>query len=129
MKTVRKDIRGLDQSVLDVIEEYAQKQNVTSNELLRDVINDYAKRIKEIESSKILHAQIDDLIEANNRLIETQNRNTIAMGEIAKTILERLDYYLPQMAGQTTEKNRTGSLQDTILPSIFTTEGEEEGEE
>ncbi|MGR8823250.1 hypothetical protein [Leuconostoc citreum] len=96
MKTLRKDIRGLDQDVLDVIEKYAEKQNVTSNDLLREVINDFAKRIEEVEASKVLHAQIDDLITANNRLIETQNQNTIIVGELARKIIERLDLYLPE---------------------------------
>ncbi|WP_349535065.1 hypothetical protein [Leuconostoc citreum] len=96
MKTLRKDIRGLDHDVLDVIESYAQKQNVTSNDLLREVINDFAKRIEEVEASKVLHAQIDDLITANNRLIETQNQNTIIVGELARKIIERLDFYLPE---------------------------------
>ncbi|MGR8808909.1 hypothetical protein [Leuconostoc citreum] len=96
MKTLRKDIRGLDQDVLDVIEKYAEKQNVTSNDLLREVINDFAKRIDEVEASKVLHAQIDDLITANNRLIETQNQNTIIIGELARKIIGRLDLYLPE---------------------------------
>lgn len=96
MKTLRKDIRGLDQDVLDVIEKYAEKQNVTSNDLLREIINDFAKRIDEVEASKVLHAQIDDLITANNRLIETQNQNTIIIGELARKIIERLDLYLPE---------------------------------
>ena len=96
MKTLRKDIRGLDQDVLDVIEKYAEKQNVTSNDLLREVINDFAKRIEEVEASKVLHAQIDDLVTANNRLIETQNQNTIIVGELTRKIIERLDLYLPE---------------------------------
>lgn len=96
MKKIRKDIRGLDEETLNVIEQYAQKEGVTANELLRELITDYAKRIQEIEASEILHAYIDDLIEANNRLIQTQNENTLVIGELAKKIIERLDFYLPK---------------------------------
>ncbi|WP_099044400.1 hypothetical protein [Leuconostoc citreum] len=96
MKKIRKDIRGLDEDTLNVIEQYAQKAGVTANELLRELITDYAKRIQEIEASEILHAYIDDLIEANNRLIQTQNENTLVIGELAKKIIERLDFYLPK---------------------------------
>ncbi|BAX72900.1 hypothetical protein [Leuconostoc mesenteroides] len=106
MRTIRKDIRGIEPETIEVIEKYATQQGVTSNDLLRDVINDFAKRIQEVESSKILHAQIDDLIEANNRLIKTQNDNTFAMGEIVKTILERLDYYLPYIDTNEIQKAR-----------------------
>lgn len=106
MKTTRKEIRGIDISVLEIIETYAKNSNITSNQLIKEVITDFAKRIQEVESSKILHAQIDDLIEANNRLIKTQNDNTFAMGEIAKTILERLDYYLPSIDTNEIQKAR-----------------------
>ncbi|MGQ2284479.1 hypothetical protein [Leuconostoc pseudomesenteroides] len=106
MKTTRKEIRGIDISVLEIIETYAKNNNITSNQLIKEVITDFAKRIQEVQSSNILHAQIDDLIEANNRLIKTQNDNTFAMGEIAKTILERLDYYLPSIDTNEIQKAR-----------------------
>lgn len=117
MRTIRKDIRGIEPETIEVIEKYATQQGVTSNDLLRDVINDFAKRIQEVESSKILHAQIDDLIEANNRLIKTQNDNTFAMGEIAKTILERLDYYLPSI--DTNEIHKARLKENFELKNVF----------
>lgn len=112
MNTTRKEIRGIDISVLEIIENYAKENNITSNQLIKEVITDFAKRIQEVDSSKILHAQIDDLIEANNRLIRTQNENTLAMGEIAKTIVERLDYYLPPIDTNEIQKARLKGKND-----------------
>lgn len=106
MATIVKTIRGLNYRTIELIEQRATKLNVSPNELIREVLDDYAKRIQEVDSSKILHAQIDDLIEANNRLIRTQNDNTLAMGEIAKTIIERLDYYLPPIDTNEIQKAR-----------------------
>lgn len=106
MKTVRKDIRGLEETTLKIIEEYALKQGVSSNDLLREVITDYAKRIQEIEASEVLHAQIDDLIAANNELINTQNQNTLVMGELTKKIISRLDFYLPPIDIKEIQKSR-----------------------
>ncbi|WP_349550028.1 hypothetical protein [Leuconostoc pseudomesenteroides] len=127
MKTVRKDIRGLDEQTLNVIEDYARKQGVTSNELLRELIIDYAKRIQEIESSKILHAYIDDLISANNELIQTQNQNTLVIGKLAKTIIERLDFYLPEMDTPDVEektKSRQKGENNSSVPELNSTDFE-----
>ncbi|WP_349550125.1 hypothetical protein [Leuconostoc pseudomesenteroides] len=96
MKTTRKELRGLDTEVMMIIEKRAEKVGTTSNQLIKEMINDYARRIEEVEASKVLHAQIDDLVTANNRLIETQNQNTIIVGELARKIIERLDFYLPE---------------------------------
>lgn len=115
MKTVRKDIRGLEETTLKIIEEYALKQGVTSNDLLREVINDYAKRIQEIEASEVLHAQIDDLITANNELIDTQNQNTLVMGELTKKIISRLDFYLPPIDIDEIEKSRLKEKNESNL--------------
>ncbi|WP_349549764.1 hypothetical protein [Leuconostoc pseudomesenteroides] len=96
MKTIRKEVRGLDKNDVIVIEKYAEKQGLTFNMLVKDVITDYAKRIQEIEASKVLHAQIDDLIAANNELIDTQNQNTLVMGELSRKIISRLDFYFSE---------------------------------
>lgn len=106
MKTVRKEVRGLDENDVLVIEKYAEKQGLTFNMLVKDVITDYAKRIQEIEASEVLHAQIDDLITANNELIDTQNQNTLVMGELTKKIISRLDFYLPSVDTNEIKKSR-----------------------
>ncbi|CCF25163.1 MULTISPECIES: hypothetical protein [Leuconostoc] len=97
MSQTIKTIRGIDTETINLIDARASELNVTSNELIREVLKDYAKNIQEVESSVVLHAYIDDLIEANNRLIQTQNQNTLVIGQLAKKIIERLDFYLPKM--------------------------------
>lgn len=106
MATTIKTIRGIDQKTLDVIEERGKNLGVSSNELIRTVLDDYAKRIQEIEASEVLHAQIDDLIASNNELIDTQNQNTLVMGELTKKIISRLDYYLPSLDTNEIKKSR-----------------------
>ena len=97
MSQTIKTIRSIDTETINLIDARASELNVTSNELIREVLKDYAKSIQEVESSVVLHAYIDDLIEANNRLIQAQNQNTLVIGELAKKIIERLDFYLPKM--------------------------------
>lgn len=106
MSQTIKTIRGIDTETINVIDARASELNITSNELIREVLKDYANRIQEVESSEILHAYIDDLIEANNRLIQTQNQNTLVIGELAKKIIERLDFYVPEMRSPDFEKNK-----------------------
>ncbi len=47
---------------------------------------------------KKLDADIDELIDANNNLIQDHNDNTLVFGELAKKIISRLDFYLPPLA-------------------------------
>lgn len=97
MDTVRKDIRGLNPEVLDVIEKRAKQEGVTSNDLLRELITNYARQIEEDSAAKILHTYLDDLIMANNNVVHGLNDNTIAIGEMFKTILARLEMYFPDL--------------------------------
>ena len=97
MDTVRKDIRGLNPDVLDVIEKRAKQEGVTSNDLLRELITNYARQIEEDSAAKMLHTYLDDLIMANNNVVHGLNDNTIAIGEMFKTILARLEMYFPDL--------------------------------
>ncbi|MCK8605766.1 hypothetical protein LNP18_06560 [Leuconostoc citreum] len=116
MATTIKTIRGIDQNTLDVIEKRGEKLGVSSNELIRTVLDDYAKRIQEIEASEVLHAQIDDLIAANNELIDTQNQNTLVMGELTKNIISRLDFYLPFIDTNDIKKSRRHENKGAVNP-------------
>lgn len=100
MQTVRKDIRGLDPKDLEIIAKHAEEDGVSTNDLLREVISDYAHRLEEDKASKVLHAYIDDLIMANNNVVHGLNDNTIAIGEMFKVLLDRLDMYLPQLTDE-----------------------------
>lgn len=91
METVRKEIRGLDKSDLDIIEKFAKNNNIRTNELLKEVVHDYAIQIRERHASNTLHAYIDDLIAANNNLVLTTNYNTVVIGETLKFFLDKLE--------------------------------------
>ncbi|MCK8605709.1 hypothetical protein LNP18_06275 [Leuconostoc citreum] len=113
METTVKTIRGIDVQTIQLIESRADKLGVSSNELIRNALDDYARRIQEVEASETLHAYIDDLIEANNNLVASQNQNTLILGEIAKTIIERINYYLPAQDMKTAHgKNNTQATND-----------------
>lgn len=97
MQTVRKEVRGLDKQDLKIIDQRAQAEGTSTNELLRIVITDYAKRIREDDAGNVLHSYLDDLIMANNNVVHGLNDNTIAIGEMFKTILARLEMYFPDL--------------------------------
>jgi hypothetical protein len=86
MQTVRKEVRGLNKQDLNIIEQRAKSEGTSTNELLRIVITDYAKRIREDSAAKVLHTYLDDLIMANNNVVHALNDNTIAIGDMFKTI-------------------------------------------
>ncbi|MET3356669.1 UNVERIFIED_ORG: transcriptional regulator of acetoin/glycerol metabolism [Leuconostoc holzapfelii] len=117
MKTVRKDIRGLEPHVLNVIEQHAKEEGVTSNDLLREVITDYARRIEEDNASKTLHSYIDDLIMANNNVVHGLNENTLVIGEMFKTILARLEMYFPELNDEVARIQKKASPQEKNFPT------------
>lgn len=112
---VTKTIRLLESDDLEVIEEHAKNEDVTTNELLRMIISDYATQLRERQASETLHAYIDDLIAANNNLVLTTNYNTVVIGEVLKVFLSKLEKlegesdpdlkYLSQQLDQLTNKN------------------------
>lgn len=100
MQTVSKDIRGLNPKDLEIIAKHAEAEGVSTNDLLREVISDYAHHLEEDKASKVLHAYIDDLITANNNVVHAMNDNTLAIGEMFKVLLARLYMYLPELSDE-----------------------------
>ncbi|MFT8841108.1 MAG: hypothetical protein ABF933_02040 [Leuconostoc citreum] len=97
MAGITKTVRNIDEHALKIIEEHALKEDVTANQLIREQIEDYAKRLEEDSAAKTLHTYLDDLIMANNNVVHGLNDNTIAIGEMFKTILARLEMYFPDL--------------------------------
>lgn len=97
MAGITKTVRNIDEHALKIIEEHALKEDVTANQLIRELIEDYAKRLEEDSAAKTLHTYLDDLIMANNNVVHGLNDNTIAIGEMFKTILARLEMYFPEL--------------------------------
>ncbi|WP_154266214.1 hypothetical protein [Leuconostoc lactis] len=113
---VRKEVRGLEKSDLVTIDQRAKEEGTSTNELLRIVITDYAKRIREDDAAKILHSYIDDLIIANNNVVHGLNDNTIAIGEMFKTILARLEMYFPDLSDEVERIQKNARPQEKNLP-------------
>ncbi|MSB65614.1 hypothetical protein GKC72_00065 [Leuconostoc lactis] len=116
MTLVRKEVRGLEKSDLVTIDQRAKEEGTSTNELLRIVITDYAKRIREDDAAKILHSYIDDLIIANNNVVHGLNDNTIAIGEMFKTILARLEMYFPDLSDEVERIQKNARPQEKNLP-------------
>lgn len=91
MENTRKEIRGVNPKYLTVIQSYAEQNNMKMNTILVDVIEAFGKKISELQASEVLHSQIDDLITANNNLINSQNQNTLVIGESLKAFAEQLE--------------------------------------
>ncbi|MGR8861825.1 ribbon-helix-helix protein, CopG family [Leuconostoc citreum] len=112
MTLVRKEVRGLEKSDLKIIDQRAKEEGTSTNELLRIVISDYAKRIKEDDAAKTLHSYIDDLIMANNNVVHGLNENTLVIGEMFKTILARLEMYFPELNDEVARIQKNASPQE-----------------
>lgn len=117
MTLVRKEVRGLEKSDVVVIEQRAQAEGTSTNELLRIVITDYAKRIREEAAAQTLHSYIDDLILANNNVVRGLNDNTLAIGEMFKTILARLELYFPELTDEVARIQANARPQEKNLPA------------
>ncbi|CAM3162705.1 FIG00773403: hypothetical protein [Leuconostoc inhae] len=116
MALVRKEVRGLEKDDLFIIDQRAKEEGTSTNELLRIVITDYAKRIKEDNATNILHSYLDDLIMSNNNVIHGLNENTIAIGEMFKTILARLEMYFPDLNDEVERIQKNARPQEKKLP-------------
>ena len=116
MKGITKTIKNIDEHALNIIEAQASKENVSSSQLIREQIEDYAKRLEEDSAAKILHTYLDDLIMANNNVVHGLNDNTIAIGEMFKTILARLEMYFPDLNDEVERIKKTARPQEKKLP-------------
>lgn len=115
MAGITKTVRNIDNHALEVIEEHALKEDVTVNQLIRELIEAYAQRLERIDASQKLDADIDELIDANNNLIQAHNDNTLVFGELAKKIISRLDFYLPPLADDIEQIQNNARPQEKIL--------------
>lgn len=116
MKGITKTIKNIDEHALKIIEIQASKENVSSSQLIREQIEDYAKRLEEDNAAKILHTYLDDLIMANNNVVHGLNDNTIAIGEMFKTILARLEMYFPDLNDEVERIQKNARPQEKNLP-------------
>ncbi|MCC8439528.1 hypothetical protein CRI85_04110 [Leuconostoc pseudomesenteroides] len=116
MAGITKTVRNIDNHALEVIEVHALKEDVTANQLIRELIEAYAQRLERMDASKKLDADIDELIDANNNLIQAHNDNTLVFGELAKKIISRLDFYLPPLADDIEQIQNNARPQEKKLP-------------
>ena len=119
MGNVTKTIKYIDEHALKIIEAHAKQENVTGSQLIREQIEDYAKRLQEDSAAKTLHTYLDELIAANNNLVRAQNDNTLVLGELAKEIISRLDFYLPPLANDIEQIQNGARPQEKNLPNTI----------
>lgn len=117
MKGITKTIKNIDEHALNIIEVQASKENVSSSQLIREQIEDYAKRLEEDGAAKTLHTYLDDLIMANNNVVHGLNDNTIAIGEMFKIILARLEMYFPDLNDEVERIQKNASPQEKNFPN------------
>ncbi|MGQ4573942.1 hypothetical protein ACUIJP_07650 [Leuconostoc pseudomesenteroides] len=116
MKGITKTIKNIDEHALKIIEAQGSKENVSSSQLIREQIEDYAKRLEEDSAAKTLHTYLDDLIMANNNVVHGLNDNTIAIGEMFKTILARLEMYFPGLNDEVERIQKNARPQEKNFP-------------
>lgn len=116
MKGITKTIKNIDERALKIIEAQASKENVSSSQLIREQVEEYAKRLEEDSAATTLHMYLDDLIMANNNVVHGLNDNTIAIGEMFKTILARLEMYFPDLNDEVERIQKNARPQEKNLP-------------
>jgi predicted DNA binding CopG/RHH family protein len=84
MASNRLNIRGLSDEQLTWLKQEANKYNVSISAYVLMVLEQHIEQKAKQQAELILSSPLNELIEANNRSVQTQNANTVAIGERLK---------------------------------------------
>ncbi|MBZ5977825.1 hypothetical protein KII91_00510 [Leuconostoc gelidum subsp. gelidum] len=117
---ITKTIKLLNSEDLEIIEQQANSEGITTNELLRVIISNYASQLNRQKSSRVLQPDIDDLIIANNNMITAMNYNTVVIGETLKVFLSK---YKTVLASPDSELDQLGNQLENMISKKESTLG------
>ncbi|MCK8617995.1 hypothetical protein LNP00_06475 [Fructobacillus sp. M158] len=84
MNRTKIDVRGLKVDEIDYLKQQAKLQNMSLNAYLVSLLQNVIQQKKRHQAELLLSSPLNELIEANNRSVQTQNANTVAIGEMLK---------------------------------------------
>ena len=90
MDRTKIDIRGLKVDEIDYLKRQAKQQNLSLNAYLVSLLQTVIRQKQMHQSELNLTSPLNELIEANNRAVQTQNANTVAIGEMLKEMTEQI---------------------------------------
>ncbi|MBK0040801.1 MULTISPECIES: hypothetical protein [Leuconostoc] len=93
METTKIDVRNISKEIITEFDQRATELNISRNDLLLDVLNDYADRLEKKKYANGLHDELDDLIESVNSVAKANELNTLALGEAMTELLKQITTY------------------------------------
>lgn len=97
MERTKIDIRGLKVDEIDYLKQQAKQQNISLNAYLVSLLQSVIRQKKMQQAELILTSPLNELIEASNRSVQTQNANTVAIGEMLKEMTEQINERLSRI--------------------------------
>ncbi|CAK1253195.1 hypothetical protein [Fructobacillus tropaeoli] len=97
MERTKIDVRGLKVDEIDYLKQEAKAQNLSLNAYVVSLLQVKIRQQKTQHAEQILTSPLNELIEANNRSVQTQNANTVALGEMLKEMTQTFSQQLSQI--------------------------------
>ncbi|MBX8456249.1 hypothetical protein [Apilactobacillus kunkeei] len=97
MASNRLNIRGLSDEQLTWLKQAANKYNVSISAYVLMVLEQHIEQKEKQQAELILSSPLNELIEANNRSVQTQNANTVAIGEMLKEMTKTFSSQLDRI--------------------------------
>lgn len=90
MESNRLNIRGLNDHQISWLKQEADKRKISVSAYMLMVLEEHIAQKEKQKAELILSSPLNELIEASNRAVQTQNANTVAIGEMLKEMTEQI---------------------------------------
>ncbi|CAK1237773.1 hypothetical protein R55210_AODCCCNP_00674 [Fructobacillus fructosus] len=90
MESNRLNIRGLNDQQISWLKQEADKRKISVSAYMLMVLEEHIAQKEKQQAELILSSPLNELIEASNRAVQTQNANTVAIGEMLKEMTEQI---------------------------------------
>lgn len=97
MESNRLNIRGLSNRQLTWLKQEADRQKMSTSAYVLFVLEQHIAQKETQHAEQFLTSPLNELIEANNRSVQTQNANTVALGEMLKEMTQTFSQQLSQI--------------------------------
>lgn len=97
MESNRLNIRGLNNQQLAWLKDEAVTNKMSISAYVLIVLQHHIEQKETQRAAQILSSPLNELIEANNRSVQTQNANTVAIGEMLKEMTKTFSTQLSQI--------------------------------
>lgn len=83
-------VRNLSKKTVEIIENEAQKNNISRNSLLQLILENFAENAEQNNATKLLSGPLEDVVNQLNVLTKTMNNSTKVAGDDIQAISDQL---------------------------------------